>query len=489
MAETATVVSVVMAALLGVASVAVLVVAAFKHPKVTAGLLVVLIMLSQTIQTVTGIPALGYGDELGVILALLLFTGRRLYVHGSVRAYPALWFFLAFAVLGSISSVVNTVPMGVMATGAFLFLKGPILGFAVAQLDWTKRDLPNVARFGACVVGFVLAITAINAVAPAAWNSVIGRVASVSERGGFSSLTGPFDHPVGLGTTMSMAFLAILLYRQLVAKGPVSLVLLIGSGLACIAAFRRKSIAAGIITALAVRAVLPGPKAMYFAAVAILLPVALVLGREPLTQVVTGTVDEYTANVAETARVLMTLEGLALALASFPLGVGFGRYASFTASENYSPLYEDRGYQWIYGMGRGDMGGFLSDTFWPAPLAETGILGGLCYAAALFLLVVPAWRMMRRAPERHVRWAGAVTLAWMLTLTIESVVAPVFVSPPMFGLPFVAAGVCTSLTARESVMESPAKHHDDAHSAAGGSIDSAEATPHVPWAAGGVSRA
>lgn len=444
--EIATIISALAIGLIGIFLAITLLVAALKHPKVAAGLLVVLIMLSQTIQTVSGVPALGYGDEIGVVLAFFFFTGRRLYFHGTIRVYPALWFFLAFAGFGLVSSLLNDVPLNITAMGAFLFLKGPILGFAVAQLDWKPQDVPKIARFGAYVVTLILILTCINAAAPAAWNDVIGRVDRVSERGGFLSLSGPFDHPVGLGTTMSMAFLALFLYRKIVAKNIINFILMIGSGLACLAAFRRKSIAAGILTALGMRAALPGPKAMYYVSALVLVPVGLAISWGTLTRVVEATIAEYTANVSETARVLMTIDGFSLAISSFPWGAGFGRYGSFTASENYSPLYEDRGYQWIYGMGPGELGGFLSDTFWPAPLAETGLLGGICYAAALFLLVVPAWRMMRGAHSRHVRWVGAVTMAWFITLTIESVVAPVFVSPPMFGLPFVAAGMCAALT-------------------------------------------
>lgn len=454
--EAATIVMIVFALVMLSSAVAVLGVAAFVHPKVTAGVIVVITMLSQTIQTVTGVNALGYGDEIGVILAVVLFTARRLYLRRSIRFYPAVWFFLAFAILGVISSVINSVPLGTMATGAFLFLKGPALGFAVAQLDWRREDIPNITRAGVGMILFILLTVLINAVAPGPWNAWVGRMETITERAGFTSLTGPFDHPVGLGTTMSMAFLAILLYRHLVRKGAFSLSLLIVTGLTCIAAFRRKSIAAAALTAIGMRAVLPGPKAMYLTALGVLLPVVLVLGWEPLTAVVVSTYEEYTANVAETARVRMTLDAITLTLAAFPLGVGFGRFASFTAGDHYSPLYEDLGYQWIYGMGPGDRGGFLSDTFWPAPVAETGILGALCYAAGLYLLAVTGWRLMRGAPSAHVRWIGAVTVAWFVTLGIESVVAPVFVSPPMFALPFVAAGIATALAA---TPRAPASSH------------------------------
>ena len=93
------------------------------------------------------------------------------------------------------------------------------------------------------------------------------------------------------------------------------------------------------------------------------------------------------------------------------------------------------------------MGGFLSDTFWPAPLAETGILGALCYLGALIMFIAPGWRMMRSASDGHSKWIGAVTVAWFAQLLIESVVAPVFLSPPMYGLPFAVAGLCLALGA------------------------------------------
>ncbi|ROZ62215.1 hypothetical protein EDL96_11040 [Kocuria soli] len=462
-----------------------LVTAALVHPKIAAGVIVAITMLSQTIQTVTGVNALGYGDELGVILAVVLFAGRRLYLRGSIRLHPSMWFFGAFAVLGMVSSVVNGVPLSTMTTGAFLFLKGPALWFAVAQLDWRREDLPNVAKAGAGFVMFVLATCVVNVVMPGPWNAWIGRMETITERAGFTSLTGPFDHPVGLGTTMSMAFLAILLYRHFVKKSALNTALLVGTGLACIAAFRRKSIAAGAVTALGMRAVLPGPKAMYLTALAVLVPVALVVGWEPLMTVVSSTYQEYTADVTETARVRMTLDAISLTLAAFPLGVGFGRFGSFTAGEQYSPLYEDFGYQWIYGMGPGERGGFLSDTFWPAPLAETGILGAVCYAAALFLLAVTGWRLMHHSSWAHVRWIGGVTVAWFATLGIESVVAPVFVSPPMFALPFVVAGVATALTSAETATERGTDH--ESNPVDGGQEHSESTTetalPVAPWAA------
>lgn len=465
-----------LACLLGAGAALWLLVAAFRVPKAFAGVVALTTMFSQSFQTITGISAVGYADEVCVLLAVVLFTGRRLRDHGSVRWFSALWLFLAFGLLGVLGGVVHAVPLSLLATGGFLFLKGPLLAFAVAQLDWRREDVPQIARGGAIVIAVILLFTAANAASPAAWNEVIGRSEALSERGGFTSLTGPFDHPVGLGTTMSLAVIAILAYRSTIGRGLVSLALLIGTGLACLLAFRRKSIVSGLAVAIGLRAALPGPKALYVTALAILAPIAVVLGWDTISRIVASTLAEYLTDVDQVARIRITLDSIPLAIGAFPLGVGFGRFASFTASEHYSPYYQELGYRRIWGMGGDDTENFLSDTFWPAPLAETGVLGLLCYLGGLILLVVPAWRMMRRSPDPRLRWMGSVAVGWFAALGIESVAAPVFVSPPMYGLPFLVAGVVFALSAAPDA-DVPITGTTTADRPAGGTPSAAEAAP------------
>ena len=270
------------------------------------------------------------------------------------------------------------------------------------QAPYIEQSIESLLTEGLLGLAFavvvILLFTAANAAAPAAWNDFISAgTVELSERGGIASLSGPFNHPVGLGTTMSLAFIAILAYRSTIRRSRISLALLIGSGLACLLAFRRKSIASALVVSLGIRASLPGKKAMYLTSLAILTPVALILGWDTLTRVVDATLTEYLSDVSQTARIRLTLDSVPLALGAFPLGVGFGRFASFTAAENYSPYYQELGYTRIWGMTGHDEVDFLSDTFWPAPLAETGILGALCYLGALIMFIVPGWRMMRSA--------------------------------------------------------------------------------------------
>lgn len=413
-------------------------------PKASCAVLLVMTLLSQTLATMSGASVLGSVDELAVVMALVVFSVRRLVLRGSVRCMGAYWFFGAFFVLGLVSSLVNSVPVSVWGLGAFLLLKGPLLALGIMQLDWQRDDLRPVVRVGTVVLVVILLSAVVNAAAPESWNSLVGR-APVSYRLGIPSLTGVFDHPVGLGSTMGMAFLAVLAYHRIVARSVGTWVLMAATGLAGVLTFRRKSIASTALVALAGRLWLPGHKAKAAVTIGILVPVVLILGWQPITQVIATSYHEYFDNIGVTARTLMTIDSVKLALAAFPLGVGFGRYGSAVAASTYSPLYVDLGYQRIYGMGEGERGGFLTDTFWPSVLAETGVLGLVCYVAGLLLLLRPSWNLMRRHTHPRVRWLGMVGVSWMAQMFIESLVAPVFTGPPMFGPVFMVLGISAAV--------------------------------------------
>lgn len=423
-------------------------------PKVAVALLVTGTVVAQTLQTMTGSSLAGYVDELAVFAAIMVFPLRRLLIHKSLRCIHAYWFFAAYAIIGMTSAVLNSVPPNIWLLSGFLFLKGPLLLLGILQIDWRRDDIPKIVRFSTVALLVVLLSALINAMAPEAWNWVVGRQ-PVSYRLGIPSLTGIFDHPVGLGSTMGLAFLAILSYRRVVERSLVSLVLLIATAAVGILTFRRKSVASVLIVAVGTRLALPGLKAKSILLLSLVIPIALIAAWEPLTQVVTSTYEEYFTNIDSTARTTMTIDSVTLAAAAFPLGVGLGRFGSAVAASNYSPLYDELGYTRVYGMGPGERGGFLTDTFWPSVLAESGFLGLLFYLAGLIMLVYPAWQLMRRSPHPHVQWIGTVVVAWMGQMLIESIAAPVFTGPPMFGPVFALAGVAAAIHLRESSLGHP----------------------------------
>lgn len=415
-------------------------------PKIAVGMTVVTVMFGTTVETATSLSILGFADELLILLSLAVFVTLRLYRGQLLRSLPGSKWLLLYVLIGALSCLVRDVPAGAAIQSLFLTLKGFILAFAVAQLDWDGRDIRKMVKPAMGVLIAVLVASVINLAVPGIWTDLFGRTsAGVSYRLGLPSLIGPFDHPFAYGQFMALAIAALIAYRMNIKKNVWSGVLLTVSIMGVLLSFRRKAIAAAATAALSARLLSPGKRLSTALGVVLVAPLALVVGWDSLTSVVQFTYDEYFLNPSETARTLMYRDSVALSLAYFPLGAGFSRFGSFTASQIYSPEYVALGYNFIYKMGPGDKGGFLSDTFWPAILGESGIFGTIAFILALFFLGRTGHTLVRSTSDPYVRWAGIVSVSWFIEFAIESIAAPSFNSPPLFALLFALAGVCTSL--------------------------------------------
>ena len=93
----------------------------------------------------------------------------------------------------------------------------------------------------------------------------------------------------------------------------------------------------------------------------------------------------YIENADRSARALLTLRSLEIASDYFPIGTGFGTFASDISTEHYSPIYSMYGLSGIWGLMEG-YAFFASDTFWPIIIGQTGVVGTICYVFVLFTL-------------------------------------------------------------------------------------------------------
>lgn len=85
------------------------------------------------------------------------------------------------------------------------------------------------------------------------------------------------------------------------------------------------------------------------------------------------------------ARSALLMTSIQIARDYFPIGTGFGTFASSVASEYYSPVYHMYGINAIHGMEEGRVL-FGSDTFWPIIIGQAGVIGLACYGYVLFAL-------------------------------------------------------------------------------------------------------
>lgn len=154
--------------------------------------------------------------------------------------------------------------------------------------------------------------------------------------------------------------------------------------------------------------------------------------------------DSFTGYYIETdtsARKILTQDSIVLANKFFPNGTGFGSYASSMAAQYYSKLYIKLGYykKTDIGMGEGRFGNFLSDTFWPIVIAQTGWLGLISFVLALISMIV--YIVQSRKTDIYYFWVAISIIIYDL---ISSFAAPAFFYPSAMA-PFLFLGLITSI--------------------------------------------
>lgn len=82
------------------------------------------------------------------------------------------------------------------------------------------------------------------------------------------------------------------------------------------------------------------------------------------------------------ARPALYIVGIFLARDYFPIGSGFGTFASFLSGEYYSNVYYEYGISTVMGM-RPESYSFIGDVFWPYIYGQLGVLGLI-----LFVMIV-----------------------------------------------------------------------------------------------------
>lgn len=420
-----------------------LVLAVRLDPKKLAVIGLVGILLARSIEIGTGLAPTTYIDEIVTAYLTVVLVGRRLLQRQPLRRPPGTWLFVGFAVFGVLSSVVSAVPLGVASAGGILVVKGVLLYFTLAQVDWTRDDIPWLARTSAWVLGIVLVCALVNLLLPYQWTAVLANTGHPQYRWIVPSLIGPFTHPLQFGNFMSLAAIAcaapLLYWAQARASAKGARVLFVASVLGAVLSFRRTAIV-GMAAGLSYLALRRRNASLLLTAL-LFVPIAGIVLYPVIHEVFVATYTSFIVEGADNARTRMTIDGVVLAFQHFPLGVGFGRFGSAIARDNYSIEYLRLGYDAIHGLGSpgnpNNHGRWLTDTQWPAIVGEAGLVGALFFVWGLGRIFT-TFRKAARVAHLPLRLLGVTGLGWSVHILLQSVAYPVFViaptSPLLFGL-------------------------------------------------------
>lgn len=107
----------------------------------------------------------------------------------------------------------------------------------------------------------------------------------------------------------------------------------------------------------------------------------------------------------------------------FPLGSGFGTFASNVSGVYYSVIYFIYGISDVHGIMPNDTA-FINDAFWPMILGQTGIIGLIFFVAALIFL----YSKVKQLKKINIEIFG-VALMIIVAILISSVMESAFVHP------------------------------------------------------------
>ena len=128
-------------------------------------------------------------------------------------------------------------------------------------------------------------------------------------------------------------------------------------------------------------------------------------------------IQEYFLN-STAARSLLMQDGLAIAGQLFPFGSGFATFGTYMSGEYYSPLYYEYGLNSVWGLMPTNPS-FTSDTFWPAIIAQFGVIGLIVLIVLLAQTYLSLSQDARKAGCRFAAY-GAIPLYLLILSTSDA---------------------------------------------------------------------
>ena len=138
--------------------------------------------------------------------------------------------------------------------------------------------------------------------------------------------------------------------------------------------------------------------------------------------------ETYFSNTA-TARSNFLRYGIYTMQRYFPLGSGFATYGTDSAVKYYTKLYVEYGFKYVYGLNPSNPM-FAHDTYWPAIMAQFGVVG-------LIAMIILIWKlcmdMMRRTNgDRYSHWIILFVCITQVTSSIATATFFHFVTVSLF---------------------------------------------------------
>jgi hypothetical protein len=387
-------------------------------------------------------------DEVSSFMLFGLVIGTRI-ARGRLLPHMGInWPLFFFLILLLIPSFIYKIPPFIMISQLIIYLKAFLYLYTLASLNITKPllNLYISAVFGAAVLIFGCGL--IDFIAPVPFRRLTGNLTGVEVHYGLPAVKSLFIHPLLMGWFMSFMALYCFAYFLIKKKTAFLLTSLLFS-FGCILSMKVKAIAGlGLCMAIGYF-VAPLSHKLRAKIGFVLFPIILIglmLFAPTITDLFETKINFYfnSENAMELARNILTYKSFEIARDYFPIGAGLGRYGSYLSKLYYSPLYYKYGLSRIWGMSKANPF-FITDTFWPMIIGESGFIGLALYILIFFLILKFLYKEIKTDQDEDLKAFQLGTLLATIEGIVETIAAPVFVSPPAGFFILSAVGICYAL--------------------------------------------
>lgn len=386
-------------------------------------IMIFLLLFQSTLEFLLGNTIVSYIDEIFIaIVFFIALINIFKYKRISKISLNILVVIIIFVSTGFISGILNSkYVMTDLVLSSFLSCKFFLLIFSISNIKlsdvFKKYTLSAIKFFGGVCLVFAL----FNMLFPNIYFKLFP-FAIQDYRMGFLCITSLFYHPGIYGWFMLLV--SLLYFSDYVSdKNKKSLYLALLYCLFSVLCFRSKVIISIIIILfyqLIIRKKIQLKKIILVLVFGI--TIYLIFG-----ELLKKTYNLYILGNSgdTTARQLLLINSFKLMSEYFPLGVGFGKYGSWYSAVNYSEIYYKMGMNTTWGL-TPEKRAYITDTFWPSIMGETGILGTMVYIVFIKYIYDIILSYNKKNNDKY----SYFSLMIFIQLICESLGAPSFNSAP-----------------------------------------------------------
>ena len=425
-----------------------------KWHKIGIKIILIVMLMQDSITHWINSPLVSYLDEV-VILSITIISILNILKTGRINKNSLIFSILLiiFLALGVASSIINSKSSSTtLIGGSFLAIKFWLIVVSLMNLSIDKNAEKTLIDSVMFAEKIVIIVAIFNFLFPNLYYTLFPN-SHISKRFGLLSICSIFDHPGKYGWFMLLSGIVHYVKFKRGEESKEFKYALI-SILFAIFSFRTKVIV-GVVGCITYYLLFLDKKNVSKIMRNTLIIVTLSsLMLFVFSELIENTYTLYFTEVkGVSARQSLSQNSVVIATEYFPLGVGFGKYATWYSSKDYSEYYYKYKMNRIYGLSP-EFPSYIMDVYWPAILGETGVFGMLIY----IYMLVSIGRLLHTSLRYNKNSIFLyVSILLLIQTIIESFGEPSFNSSPQNILVGTIVGIAASRGICEHNKKKPAR--------------------------------